>query len=237
MNKVYRVYVEKRSEYAVDAKKLFHNIKSQLKINELENIKVIKEYCESVGWDILDEMDWIDITKDINNDGSVNQVDNILVSGIVAGTYSHTIYFPLTNYILYVKQGTEYVLATDVFNYPDRYSFWTTVQEPDYYYIKTENNIDLQYSKTMKFEQLGEVTSFGVSNGIICEQTFQLQMMDYYTEVNDLATAKAKKAYQDAFNFLKNVFKMFGNIEQADMKRYKYNTLYEIYTHHQKGRN
>ena len=44
MNKVYRVYVEKRSEYAVDAKKLFHNIKSQLKINELENIKVINRY-------------------------------------------------------------------------------------------------------------------------------------------------------------------------------------------------
>lgn len=135
----------------------------------------------------------------------------------------------LTNDILYVKQGKEYVLATDVFDYPDRYSFWTTVQEPDYYYIKIENNIDLQYSKEMKFEQLGEVSSFGVSNGIICEQTFQLQMMDYYTEVNDKITADAKKAYQDAFNFLKDVFRMFDHIEQADMKQYKYNTLYEIY--------
>ena len=136
----------------------------------------------------------------------------------------------LTTDMLYIKDGNEYKPAKTLFGEnSNKYNFWFDIKEPEYYYIKTENNIDLQYSKTMKFEQLGEVTSFGVSNGIICEQTFQLQMMDYYTEVNDLATAKAKKAYQDAFNFLKNVFKMFGNIEQADMKRYKYNTLYEIY--------
>ena len=136
----------------------------------------------------------------------------------------------LTTDMLYIKDGNEYKPAKTLFGEnSNKYNFWFDEKEPEYYYIKTENNIDLQYSKTMKFEQLGEVTSFGISNGIICEQTFQLQMMDYYTEVNDLATARAKKAYQDAFNFLKNVFKMFGNIEQADMKRYKYNTLYEIY--------
>lgn len=51
-----------------------------------ENIKVIKEYCESVGWDILDEMDWIDITKDINNDGSVDMTDRNLLYDIISGT-------------------------------------------------------------------------------------------------------------------------------------------------------
>ena len=50
-----------------------------------ENIKVIKEYCESVGWDILDEMDWIDITKDINNDGSVDMTDRNLLYDIISG--------------------------------------------------------------------------------------------------------------------------------------------------------
>ena len=37
--------------------------------------------------------------------------------------------------------------------------------------------------------------------------------MDYYTEVNDLATARAKQRYLDASQFLKDVFKMFDNIE------------------------
>ena len=44
MNTVYRVYVEKRSEYAVEAKKIYNSIKSQLKIKELENLQVINRY-------------------------------------------------------------------------------------------------------------------------------------------------------------------------------------------------
>ena len=52
--------------------------------------------------------------------------------------------------------------------------------------------------------------------------------MDYYTEVNDLATARAKQKYLDASQFLNDVFKMFDNIEQADVKQYKFNTLYKI---------
>lgn len=136
---------------------------------------------------------------------------------------------PLINTNLYIKDGKEYKLATKVFTYPDIFTFWIDVKEPEYYYMRTENNIDLQYAKEMKFEQLGEVEKFGISNGIISEQTFQLQIMDYYTEVNDLATAQAKQKYLDASQFLKDVFRMFDNIEQADVKQYKYNTLYEIY--------
>lgn len=136
---------------------------------------------------------------------------------------------PLLIKDLYIKDGKEYKKAIDVFKYPDDFTFWIDVKEPEYYYLKTENNIDLKYSKEMKFEQLGEVESFGISNGIISEQTFQLQIMDYYTEVNDLATAQAKQKYLDASQFLKDVFKMFDNIEQADMKQYKYNALYQAY--------
>ena len=44
MNTVYRVYVEKRSEYAVEAKKIYNSIKSQLKIKGLENLQVINRY-------------------------------------------------------------------------------------------------------------------------------------------------------------------------------------------------
>jgi hypothetical protein len=39
------------------------------------------------------------------------------------------------------------VPATEVFRYPDRYSFWINVKEPECYYIKHENNIELKYAK------------------------------------------------------------------------------------------
>ena len=44
MSKVYRVFVEKRKDYAVEAVELLHNIKHQLKITGLEDIKVVNRY-------------------------------------------------------------------------------------------------------------------------------------------------------------------------------------------------
>ncbi|MBR6516258.1 MAG: phosphoribosylformylglycinamidine synthase [Bacilli bacterium] len=44
MSKVHRIYVEKRKEFAVEALELFHNLKNQLKIKNLESVKVINRY-------------------------------------------------------------------------------------------------------------------------------------------------------------------------------------------------
>lgn len=135
----------------------------------------------------------------------------------------------ITNHMLYIKEDGKYIPAIEKFKYQDVYSFWIDSKEPDIYYLQYKNNIDLKYSKEMTFEQLGEVTKFGISNGIISEQTFQLQITDFYTEVNDLPTRLAKEEYLKASEFLKNVFKMFGNIEQFDIKQTKYKSLYKLY--------
>ena len=51
---VYRVYVEKRKEYAVEAQEVLHNLKSQLLIDALENVKVVNRYdVEGVNEDVL----------------------------------------------------------------------------------------------------------------------------------------------------------------------------------------
>ena len=41
---VYRVYVEKRSEYAVEANEVLHNLKTQLKLDNLKDLKVVNRY-------------------------------------------------------------------------------------------------------------------------------------------------------------------------------------------------
>ena len=41
---VYRVYVEKRKEYAVEAKEILSNLKTQLKLNKLKNLKLVNRY-------------------------------------------------------------------------------------------------------------------------------------------------------------------------------------------------
>ena len=44
MSKVYRVYVEKRKEYKVEALEVLHNIKEQLKIEALEDLSIVHRY-------------------------------------------------------------------------------------------------------------------------------------------------------------------------------------------------
>ena len=44
MNKVYRVFVEKRKEYAVEALELLNNLKTQLKIEGLTDLSIVNRY-------------------------------------------------------------------------------------------------------------------------------------------------------------------------------------------------
>ncbi|MBQ4570512.1 MAG: phosphoribosylformylglycinamidine synthase [Bacilli bacterium] len=56
MNNVHRIYVEKRIEYVVEAKELLHNLQTQLKLSNLENVKVINRYdVEGVNESYLNE--------------------------------------------------------------------------------------------------------------------------------------------------------------------------------------
>lgn len=51
----------------------------------------IKTYCESVGWVIEDALDWVDISKDINGDGSVDETDREIINDIILnGRGSHS---------------------------------------------------------------------------------------------------------------------------------------------------
>ena len=56
MEKVYRVYVEKRRDYAVEANELLHNLNEQLKIQNLEEVKLINRYdVEGVDYKTLEQ--------------------------------------------------------------------------------------------------------------------------------------------------------------------------------------
>jgi hypothetical protein len=56
------------------------------------NLESIDTYCKSVGWYISDVNEWYDENKDINQDGYVNEDDNLIIYNIVHGleTYDET---------------------------------------------------------------------------------------------------------------------------------------------------
>ena len=83
MSKVYRVFVEKRKDYAVEAVELLHNIKHQLKITGLEDIKVVNRYdVQGVSVEALN--------KGINIILSEPMVDDVLLEN-----------YPTTNEIVF----------------------------------------------------------------------------------------------------------------------------------------
>ena len=64
MNKVYRVYVEKRKEYAVESTEILNNLKTQLNIENLTDLKVVNRYDVSgVNEDVLKKKHLLIIVK------------------------------------------------------------------------------------------------------------------------------------------------------------------------------
>lgn len=49
----------------------------------VKNSSKLKEYCESVGWVLSSVSEWIDSTKDINNDGVVDSKDREIIYNII----------------------------------------------------------------------------------------------------------------------------------------------------------
>lgn len=56
MSKVYRIYVEKRKEYAVEADEVLNNLRTQLKLDNIESLSVVNRYdVQGVSLDVLNQ--------------------------------------------------------------------------------------------------------------------------------------------------------------------------------------
>ena len=56
MSKVYRVYVEKRKDYAVEADEILNNLRTQLKLDTLTSLSVVNRYdVQGVSVDVLNQ--------------------------------------------------------------------------------------------------------------------------------------------------------------------------------------
>ena len=54
MSKVYRVYVQKRKEYAVESQEVLNNLKTQLNINTLNELSIVNRYdVEGISEEVL----------------------------------------------------------------------------------------------------------------------------------------------------------------------------------------
>lgn len=56
MSKVYRIYVEKRKDYAVESDEILNNLRTQLKLDTLTSLSVVNRYdVQGVSLDVLNQ--------------------------------------------------------------------------------------------------------------------------------------------------------------------------------------
>lgn len=56
----------------------------------MEQINTIKTFCSSVGWEIVDVNEWLDTSKDINQDGKVDEEDRKILNDIIYDKHSYS---------------------------------------------------------------------------------------------------------------------------------------------------
>lgn len=76
--------VKLKDNYIIYTSKVISSTTSEFLQNNMDKIK---DYCESVGWEVSSTMDWIDISKDINNDGNVDAEDRKIITNIINKSY------------------------------------------------------------------------------------------------------------------------------------------------------
>ena len=76
MKKVYRVYVEKRKEFAVEANELLHDLNEQLKIDNLSTLKLVNRYdVEGVEYNTLEQGISIILSEPMVDDVTLEDYD------------------------------------------------------------------------------------------------------------------------------------------------------------------
>lgn len=97
------------------------------------------------------------------------------------------------------------------------------------FYLRQESLSDLQYGEEVVYRNLSKPEVIKIGTGLIAEATFQLEVLDYFTESN-VQTVKIKKdIYINLSNFLKNLYKDFEILSEADAGFQKYLTLSRAY--------
>ena len=127
------------------------------------------------------------------------------------------------NYIPIIQK---YFIEKDVYD-PEMYELINS--HSNLLYLRQFNGIDLAEKGEDHYYNLGEVEHFKIGTGLIAEATFQLQILDYFTEEHDLETAGAKQHYIKRAEFLRNIYRAYEILADSHDKYQKYLSLSRFY--------
>ena len=106
-----------------------------------------------------------------------------------------------------------------------------------YYIKKYDNQIDLSIIKEKHFKDFENVNLIRIGNGVIAELTFQIKVIDYYTESGDAEVRAAKNDYLEQAAFYRNIMGAYAVIAKAYQNKKKNTALMNLYERLLRGKN
>ena len=134
----------------------------------------------------------------------------------------HKIYLD-DHFNVYKKQADEY------FAYGWDTGVFSNEESKIYFVKEYDTDISLATIKEKNYTELNNLNSIHIGTGVIAELTFQIKIIDYYTEVRDKDVFNAKQYYLNRRNFYNSLMKDYANIQRADYYRTKSRALRNAY--------
>ncbi len=133
--------------------------------------------------------------------------------------YNYSNRIDLSVYDCFESSGNTYLLTDDIEIKPYKI----------YYFKEYGNLVDLSAVREKDYTQLSDVNSIRIGSAVMAELTFQLKVLDFYTEIRQSKVAAAKQEYLDAKDFFLNLLKSYSILEESDVLARKNNALQELY--------
>ena len=111
------------------------------------------------------------------------------------------------------------------------YAIGTNSITPNKVYWVKQYDIQLNMTteKVIEYKNIDLMNSYHIGNGVVAELTFQLRVIDYYTEIYDEDVRKAKEAYLNAKQFYSELMKTYNIIARANLNRNINHGFMELY--------
>lgn len=134
------------------------------------------------------------------------------------------------------QQQHENRVYLTIYNYYDQLqpipkgaSSATPIPNAVYYIKKYDNVIDLSIIKEKHYKDFENINMIRIGNGIIAELTFQIKVIDYYTENSDPDVLAAKNDYLAQAAFYRNIMGAYAVIAKAYQTKKKNSALMNLY--------
>ena len=93
-----------------------------------------------------------------------------------------------------------------------------TVEPNTVYWVKHYKiQLNMTTEKMVEYKNIDLMNSYHIGNGVVAELTFQLRVIDYYTEIYDADVRRAKEAYLNAKQFSNDLMKAYNIIAKANL--------------------